>query len=407
MLNTRELFVKYIAQTSPFPMNLEIEKAEGCYLIDTAGKKYIDLISGISVSNIGHRHPSVVKAIHEQVDKYMHLMVYGEYVQSPQVRLAASLAKLLPPSLHNVYFVNSGSEAIEGAIKLAKRYKGRTQLISFKNSYHGSTHGALSLMGDERLKQPFRPLLPDVFHLQYNSVNELKLITNKTAAVVVEPIQAEAGVIIPNDNFLTELRKRCTETGTLLIFDEIQTGYGRTGTLFAFEQYAVLPDILCLAKGFGGGLPLGAFISSQQIMKSLSTNPELGHITTFGGNPVCCAAGLATLNVIISEKLLAEVEHKQKLFTSLLKHQLIKEIRSKGLLIALEFESFELTKKIIDSCIQQGVIVDWFLFNMNSMRIAPPLIIKEEEIRIACEIILQAINEGVPENAEPFIDKCL
>ncbi len=393
MISTRELFVNHIAQTSPFPLALEIENAEGCYLTDTVGKTYLDLISGISVSNLGHRHPAVVKAIHEQVDKYMHVMVYGEYIQSPQVRLATALANVLPPSLQNVYFVNSGSEAIEGAIKLAKRYTGRTQLISFKNSYHGSTHGALSLMGDERLKQPFRPLLPDVLHLEYNSISDLKLITDKTAAVVVEPLQAEAGVVLPNNTFLLALRKRCTETGTLLIIDEIQTGYGRTGKLFAFEHYAIVPDILCLAKGFGGGLPLGAFISSQQIMTSLSTNPELGHITTFGGNPVCCAAGLATLNTIITEKLSEEVESKQKLFINLLKHPLIKEVRAKGLLIAVEFESFEINKKIIDACIQQGVIVDWFLFNMKSMRVAPPLVITEKEIRLACAIILEAIGK--------------
>lgn len=393
MISTRELFVNHIAQTSPFPLALEIEKAEGCYLIDTAGKKYLDLISGISVSNLGHRHPAVVKAIHEQVDKYMHVMVYGEYIQPPQVRLATDLVKVLPPSLQNVYFVNSGSEAIEGATKLAKRYTGRTQLISFKNSYHGSTHGALSLMGDERLKKPFRPLLPDVLHLEYNSISDLKLITDKTAAVVVELIQAEAGVILPSDTFLLALRNRCTETGTLLIVDEVQTGYGRTGKLFTFEHYSIVPDILCLAKGFGGGLPLGAFISSQQIMTSLSTNPELGHITTFGGNAVCCAAGLATLNTIIAEKLSEEVEGKQKLFVSLLKHPLIKEVRAKGLLIAVEFESFEINKKIIDACIQQGVIVDWFLFNMKSMRIAPPLIITEKEIRLACAIILEAMDK--------------
>jgi acetylornithine/succinyldiaminopimelate/putrescine aminotransferase len=324
MISQRELFIKHVAQTSPFPLALEIEKAEGCYLYDTSGKQYLDLISGISVCNLGHRHANVVKAVKEQADKYMHVMVYGEYIQSPQVQLAALFSSVLPPVLQSVYFVNSGAEAIEGAIKLAKRSTGRTGLISFKNSYHGCTHGALSLMGDERLKQPFRPLLPDVQHLEFNNKTDLDRITKHTAAVIIEPIQAEAGVVLPNKNFLNELRERCTKTGALLIFDEIQTGYGRTGKLFAFEHYNVVPDILCLAKGMGGGMPLGAFISSKRIMSDLSENPELGHITTFGGNPVCCAAGLATLQTILDEKLINEVEMKAQLFSDHLKHQLIK-----------------------------------------------------------------------------------
>ena len=394
MMNQRELFIKHLAQTSPFPLALEIEKAEGCYLYDTLGNKYLDLISGISVCNLGHCHPNVVNAIKQQVDKYMHVMVYGEYIQSPQTQLATLLASVLPASLQSVYFVNSGAEAIEGAIKLAKRYTGRTQLISFKNAYHGSTHGALSLMGNERLKQPFRPLLPDVLQLEFNNEEQLSLITTKTAAVVVEPVQAEAGVIVPENNFLLKLRKRCTETDTLLIFDEIQTGYGRTGKLFAFEHYNIVPDILCLAKGMGGGMPLGAFISAQQIMTCLSSNPELGHINTFGGNPVCCAAGLATLQTIISKNLTNDVEKKENLFIELLKNSSIKEVRSKGLLIALEFDRFELNKKIIDACIQNGLIVDWFLFNMKSMRIAPPLIITEAEIKEACRIIISCIKKS-------------
>lgn len=392
MISQRELFIKHVAQTSPFPLSLEIEKAEGCYLYDASGKQYLDLISGISVCNLGHRHPNVVKAIKEQADKYMHVMVYGEYIQSPQVQLAALLSSLLPSSLQSVYFVNSGAEAIEGAIKLAKRSTGRTELISFKNSYHGSTHGALSLMGDERLKQPFRPLLPGVRHLEFNNLNDLNSITYKTAAVVIEPVQGEAGVVLAQNNFLQQVRKRCTETGSLLIFDEIQTGYGRTGKLFAFEHYNVVPDILCLAKGMGGGMPLGAFISSGKIMSGLAADPELGHITTFGGNPVCCAAGLATLQTIVDEELVNVVKKKNKLFIEQLKHPLIKQLRSKGLLIALEFDNFEINKKIIDNCIQNGVIVDWFLFNMKSMRIAPPLIISEAEIKKACSTIINAIN---------------
>lgn len=392
MISPRELFIKHVAQTSPFPLSLEIDRAEGCYIYDTSGKQYLDMISGISVSNLGHCHPNVVQAVKQQAEKYMHVMVYGEYIQSPQVQLAALLSSLLPPGLQSVYFVNSGAEAIEGALKLAKRYAGRTELISFKNSYHGSTQGALSLMGDERLKQPFRPLLPDVRHLEFNNVEDLNFITQRTAAVVIEPVQAEAGVTLPREGFLQKLRARCTETGTLLIFDEIQTGYGRTGKLFAFEQYNVTPDILCLAKGMGGGMPLGAFISSQKIMSGLAADPELGHITTFGGNPVCCAAGLATLQTIVTEKLVQGVEKKRGLIIDQLKHPLIREVRSKGLLIALEFESFEQNKRIIDACIQKGVIVDWFLFNMKSMRIAPPLIISEDEISIACSTLLKCIN---------------
>jgi acetylornithine/N-succinyldiaminopimelate aminotransferase len=392
MSTERELFIKHIAQTSPFPMGLEIERAEGCYLYDKSGKRYMDFISGISVSNLGHRHPNVVNAVKEQTDRYMHLMVYGEYVQSPQVNLAELLTSVLPDSLDNVFFVNSGAEAIEGAMKLAKRYTGRKQFISFKNAYHGSTQGALSLMGDDRLKTPFYPLLPEIRHLTFNNEDELNAITNQTAAVVIEPIQGEAGIILPRGNFLIKLRDRCNETGTLLIFDEIQSGYGRTGKLFAFEHYQVIPDILCLAKGMGGGMPLGAFISSGQIMSVLSVNPELGHLTTFGGNPVCCAAGYATLQTILSEKLLTDVKQKNTLFNDHLKHPNIKELRGIGFFLAVEFESFEVNKKVIASCIENGLIVDWFLFNMNSMRIAPPLIVTSEEIIKSCEIILESIN---------------
>jgi acetylornithine/N-succinyldiaminopimelate aminotransferase len=313
MPNNRELFLKHLAQTSPAPLSLEIDKAEGIYLFDKYGKKYIDLISGISVSNIGHRHPAVVNAIKVQLDKYMHLMVYGEYIQTPQVFLAEKISSLLPPELNSVYFVNSGSEATEGALKLAKKHTSRTEIIAFRNAYHGSTQGALSVMGNEKLKQDFRPLLPDIKFLTFNNEDELSEITNKTACVIIEPIQGEAGVRLPQITFLQKLREQCNKTKTLLIFDEIQTGFGRTGKLFALEKYAVTPDILLLAKGMGGGMPIGAFIASKEIMSSLSDNPPLGHITTFGGHPVCCAASLANINTILSEKLTEKTEQKSQL----------------------------------------------------------------------------------------------
>ncbi len=391
----RNLFLQYLAQTSDIPLGLEIEKAEGVYLYDKSGKSYIDLISGISVSNIGHRHHEVLKAVNEQLEKYMHVMCYGEYVLSPQVQLAKEIADSLPEKLNCTYFVNSGSEAVEGALKLAKRYTGRTEIIAFKNAYHGSTHGALSIMGDERLKIPFRPLLPDVKLIELNNYNQLELISEKTACVVIEPVQAEAGVRITEDKFLSELRNRCNKTGTLLIFDEVQTAFGRTGTLWGFEQYSnAVPDIIVVAKGMGGGMPIGAFISSKEIMSVLSINPPLGHITTFGGHPVCCAAALANLKVIRREKLYSDVLAKEKMFLKLLKHPGIKQIRSKGLLMALQFESFEVNKKIIDRCIEKGVVTDWFLFAPDCLRISPPLIITEDEIKRACEIILSSIDDN-------------
>ncbi len=389
MLTNRQLFYNHLAQTSETPLALEIEKAEGIYLIDISGKRYIDLISGISVSNVGHRHPKVLAAIQNQLDKYLHLMVYGEYIQSPQVQLAKLLADNLPANLSSVYFVNSGSEAIEGAMKLVKRFTGRTEIISFKNGYHGSTHGSLSIMGNEEFKNAFRPLLPDVRQIEYNNTNDLKLITDRTAGVIVETIQGEAGAIIPQYTFLKQLRSRCTEVGAMLVADEVQCGFGRTGKLFAFEHYDFVPDILCLAKGMGGGMPIGAFISSKEIMHSLTNNPILGHITTFGGHPVSCAASAATLNVLLEEKLIEKVERKEKLFRSLLIHPKIKSIKGKGLLLAIEFESYEENKKIIDKCIENGLITDWFLFKPQSMRIAPPLTITEEEIKTACQIILE------------------
>jgi acetylornithine/succinyldiaminopimelate/putrescine aminotransferase len=394
MLTNRQLFLNNLAQTSDSPLALEITKAEGVYLYDSSGKKYMDLISGISVSNTGHRHPDIVKAIKDQADSYLHLMVYGEYIQSPQVKLAGALAALLPENLKNCYFVNSGSEAVEGALKLAKRFTGRRKIVAFNHAYHGSTHGALSVIGDKSYRIPYGPLLPGIDHIEFNSIDALQIITAETACVIVEPVQGEAGIIVGTPEFLTALRNRCTETGTLLIFDEIQTGLGRTGTMFAFEKYKVVPDILLLAKGLGGGMPLGAFISSLEIMQTLTFNPVLGHITTFGGHPVSCAAALANIDVIINEKLIESVEFKSKLIVNLLeKNKVINQIRAAGLMIALQLDNFVQVKRVIDRCIDNGIILDWFLFNDSSIRIAPPLTISEEQIRDACKIIERALAE--------------
>jgi acetylornithine/succinyldiaminopimelate/putrescine aminotransferase len=395
MLTNRQLFLNNLAQTSDSPLALEITKAEGIYIYDILGKQYIDLISGISVSNTGHRHPEVIKAIKDQLDKYLHLMVYGEYIQSPQVKLASRLASLLPEKLNNCYFVNSGSEAVEGALKLAKRYTGREKIVAFVNAYHGSTHGSLSVIGREDYQKPFGPLLPGVTHTGFNSIDELNVITDKTACVIIEPVQGEAGIIPGTKEFLTALRDRCNETGALLIFDEIQTGMGRTGQMFFFEKYRIVPDILLLAKGLGGGMPIGAFISSREIMQTLTFNPVLGHITTFGGHPVSCAAALANIEVIVNEKLIESVESKSKLFIELLsKGKSISQIRSSGLMIALQLDNFAHVKRVIDRCIENGVIIDWFLFNDSSIRIAPPLTINEDQIKEACRIILEALQSS-------------
>lgn len=394
MISNRQLFLSHVAQTSTAPLMLEIERAEGMYLYDTYGKKYLDLIAGISVSNIGHSHPAVINAVKEQAEKYMHLMVYGEFVESPQVKYAKRLSEFLPESLNNIYFTNSGAEATEGAMKLAKRITGRTQFVSFKNAYHGSTQGALSILGDEYFKRKFRPLLPDVLQLEYNKEVEIDKISTATAAVILEPVQAESGITVPTKNFIRALRKKCDENGTLLIFDEAQTGLGRTGKMFAFEHYEVVPDILLLAKALGGGMPLGAFISSKEKMSLLTENPVLGHITTFGGHPVCCAAGLSALEILTKEKLVAQVEAKGKMFDELLFHPKIKSKHRIGLMMAIEFESFEQNKKIIDRCIENGLLTDWFLFASNCMRIAPPFIISEEEIKLACKIILESTQEA-------------
>lgn len=392
MLTQRQLFLKHNAQTSTTPLLLEFVKAKGLYMYDGADKKYMDLIAGIGVSNVGHCHPAVVEAVKKQAETYMHLMVYGEFVQSPQVDFAKALASVLPVNLSCTYFVGSGSEAIEGAMKLAKRYTGRTELIACELSYHGSTQGALSLMGAEEFKQAYRPLLPDIQFINFNHLPDLAKITNKTAGVFIETIQGEAGIRIPDEAYMKALRKKCTETGTLLIFDEIQCGFGRTGKLFAFDHFGVIPDVLLLAKGIGGGMPIGAFISSSEIMSVFTDNPILGHITTFGGHPVSCAAGLATLNAILGEEMVATVEGKGELFKKLLIHPAIKEVRGKGLMIAVEFDSYETNKAIIDGCIVDGIITDWFLHCSKSMRIAPPLIITTEEIEEACKVILKNVE---------------
>ena len=392
-VTNRQLFFQHIAQTSDFPLGLEIDRAEGVFLYEHGGQTaYMDLISGIGVSNVGHRHPRVLAAIHHQLDKYLHLMVYGEYVQTPQTELAQALADTLPSSLNTVYFTNSGTEAVEGAMKLAKRYTGRSEVISCFNAYHGSTQGALSLSGDENFKRNYRPLLPDIRHIQHGNWADLTQITQRTAAVVMEVICGEAGVRVPDAAYLQAVRQRCSEVGALLIFDEIQTGFGRTGTFWAFEAFDTIPDILLCAKGMGGGMPIGAFISSAGIMSVFRNNPILGHITTFGGHPVSCAASLATLQVIQDEKLHEQAEAKGQLIKQLLRHPAIREVRGKGLMLAVEFDSFDELKPVIDRAIEKGVITDWFLFCNNSMRIAPPLIITEDQIREACAVILSAID---------------
>ncbi len=375
-------------------MMLEIVRAEGIYMYGGDGKKYFDLISGVAVSNTGHGHPKVVKAVKEQVDLYMHLMVYGEFIQNPQVRYAERLTGLLPASLNSCYFVNSGSEAVEGGLKLAKRYTGRSKIISFKNSYHGSTHGALSIQGSEIYKNSFRPLLPDTLQIEFNNEKSLGSIDKKTACVIVEPVQGEAGIIFPENNFLSKVREKCDATGALLIFDEIQTGFGRLGNLFAIDHFGVVPDILLLAKALGGGMPLGVFISSSEIMNSLISNPVLGHITTFGGHPVCCAAGLAALNVIIDENLAENATTKSAVFRRELIHPLITEIRGEGLMMAVKLKSPSHIQYVIAHAPDYGLVLDYFLFCNDAFRIAPPLIISENEIKEACRLLLMLLDDA-------------
>jgi acetylornithine/succinyldiaminopimelate/putrescine aminotransferase len=385
MPSPRQLFLDHLGQTSISPLLLEIERAEGSFLYGREGQDYLDLISGVSVSNTGHRHPAVMAAIKEQADKYLHLMVYGEVVQSPQVKYAARLASLLPPSLQSVFYVNSGSEAIEGAIKLARRYTGRNEIIYFRNAYHGSTTGALSVQGSELYRNAFRPLMPSTTMAEFNSPGAAEMISQNTAAVLIEPVQAEAGVIQPDDGFLESLRKACDNHGVLLVFDEVQTGFGRTGSLFSLYRYNVIPDILVLAKALGGGLPLGAFIASQGIMSALSHDPSLGHITTFGGHPLCCAAGLASLEVIIGERLAENAKEKERLFREQLALLPVKEVRGEGLLLAVVPHNKKIIPDLVARAPDYGLLLDYFLFCDEAFRIAPPLTISHDEITLACQ----------------------
>ncbi len=392
-MNQRQLFLQHVGQTSPEPLALEITKAEGALLFNAEGKEYIDLIGGISVANVGHRHPKVLAAIQQQLDAYMHIMVYGELVQTPQVQYAKLLTQHLPVSLNNVYFTNSGAEAIEGAMKLSKRNTGRPKIIARNFSYHGSTQGALSLLGDEYWRSAYRPLLPGITHVNYNTQEAIDAIDTQTACIIIETIQAEGGVKPPTAAWLQALRKKCTETGTLLVLDEVQAGFGRTGKLWGFENFDIVPDILVLGKALGGGMPLGAFVANKTIMDSFTLNPVLGHITTFGGHPVSCAAGMAAMQALLEENLMAGVQEKAQLFLSLLQHPAIVAVHQYGLWLAVEFDSFTTNKKVIDACIEQGVFSDWFLFAANCLRISPPLVITEEQIKKACAVILAAIDK--------------
>jgi len=393
-MNLRQLFLQHVAQTSTAPLALEIVSAEDCLLTDAAGKTYLDLIGGISVANVGHRHPRVVEAIKTQADAYLHIMVYGEFVQSPQVQFARLLAAHLPQPLQSVYFTNSGAEATEGAMKLAKRVTGRTGIAAFEFSYHGSTQGALSLIGDEYWRNAYRPLLPGIDHLRYGSFEDLARINEDTACVVAESIQAEAGIKAPSIEWMQALRRRCAETGALLVLDEIQAGFGRTGRRWGFEHFGIVPDIVLLGKALGGGLPLGAFVADKLLMDHFTDQPVLGHITTFGGHPLCCAAGQAAFEVLLDEQLWQEAERKSELFRSLLVHPSIRAVRSFGLWMAVDFGSFGQCKRVIDACIQNGVITDWFLFAPECLRISPPLTITEEQIRFAAGVIIQAADAG-------------
>ena len=393
MYTSKQLFLKYLGQTSPSPLLIEIEKAEGVFMYGPSGEKYLDLISGVSVSNTGHRHPKVVNAIREQLDAYLHLMVYGEMIQSPQVKYAELLARHLPPSLNSTYFVNSGSEAVEGALKLARRFTGRSKIVSFRNAYHGSTLGALSIQGSEDYKTAFRPLIPDIWLAEFNNPDSFDIIDSNTACVIIEPIQGEGGIITPRDGFLEILRKKCSDEGTLLVFDEIQTGFGRTGQMFATGRYGVVPDIIVLAKALGGGMPLGAFISSPEIMATLISNPVLGHITTFGGHPVCCAAGMASMQVIMEEGLMDNCRQRSEQFIKELKHDLIGDIRGEGLMLAVKLGNPAFVRYAVQKAPESGLILDYFLFCDDAFRIAPPLTITADEVSLACRLITALLDD--------------
>lgn len=394
MPDSVQSFYRYIAQTSNDPIGLEIEKAGGCYLYTTGGERYVDLISGIAVSSLGHRHPEVTRAIHEQVDKHLHVMVYGEFIQAPQSRFAGLLCSQLPARLQRVYFVNSGTEAVEGALKLAKKFTGKHKLVAFKNSYHGDTHGSLSVTGRNIYRDPYKPLLPDVHFLGFNETQELDLIDRSTAAVIMEPVQGEGGVIPAHPEWVREVRRRCSETGALLIFDEIQTGFYRTGKLFAFQKLGVVPDILCLAKAMGGGMPMGGFVSSDEIFEVFKKEPPLNHVTTFGGHPVSCAAGYAGLKVLLNggfESKAALIEEKIK---TRLKGPGIVEVRGLGAMLGLQLETSELTRKVVQGCFRRGVLLGWTLHSDSLVRIAPPLIIDDSLLEECLDIILAEVERA-------------
>lgn len=391
-MNDRQSFDKHVAQTTPYPIGLEIERAKDCVVYTTDGREFIDLIAGVAVNNIGHSHPKITEAISKQASDYMHVMVYGEFIQSPQSKFAKALLDLFPPTLDNVYFVNSGTEANEAALKLVKRATGRSELISFRGSYHGSTHGSLSVSGNETKKQPFRPLLPDVRFLRHNAVSDLTEITNKTAGVIIEVIQGDAGVRIPDVDFLVKLRNRCSEVGALLIFDEIQTGFGRTGKMFGFEHFGVVPDVLTIGKAMAGGMPMGGLVANRELMTELADNPILGHITTFGGHPVSCAAGLANLEVFRDEIDLVEVEKKGAYLESKLKHDKVKEIRRNGLMFAVDLADFDEVKSVFDYCLENGLLTFWFLSTSYAFRLSPPLTISYKQLDRAASVIQEALD---------------
>ncbi len=389
----REQFYARLGQTSPSPLGIEIRKAEGVFLLSPEGKRYVDLVSGVSVSNVGHARKEVIHAIEDQARDHLHLMVYGEVIQKPQVLLASLLTQNLPESLDSVYFVNSGSEANEAALKLAKRITGRSRMVCFRDAYHGSTHGALSMMGNETFRRSFRPLLPGVTALRFNCAEDLDKIDNRTACVIVEPVQAEAGVRLPENGFLQLLKERCNDTGTLLIFDEIQTGFGRTGSLFAMQKYGVTPHMVTLAKALGGGMPLGALVCSREYMKAWQSDPVLGHITTFGGHPVCCAAGFAALNVLLKEGWIGQVEEKSAfLRKELIQHPRVREIRDAGLLLAVELGEAGKAEEMVRLLLEEGAMADWFLYCDTAFRISPPLCINREELKLTVQIVKRALD---------------
>lgn len=397
-MSQKEDFLKYQAPTSPYPMLLEVERAEGNYIYTSDGKKYLDLVAGVSACTLGHCHPKVVQAIQKQCETYMHVMVYGEYIQKPAVDFCKLLASQLPDNLNTTYLVNSGTEAIEGSVKLAKRATGRTQIIAAKNAYHGNTQGSMSLMGYEERKQPFRPLIPDVDFIEFNNEADIQKITHRTAGVVLESIQGGAGFIEPQNDYLIKVKKRCEEVGALLIIDEIQPGFGRTGQLFGFQNYGFVPDIIAIGKGMASGMPVGAFVSSAELMKLLSHSPKLGHITTFGGNPVIAAASLATLNELISSDLIPKTLEKEKLFRKLLKHSLIESVNGRGLMLAIIVKSAEIADFVVNYCQDNGLIVYWLLFEKRAVRLSPPLTLTDDEIKTGCEIILKALDSYNSEN---------